>query len=230
MLDSIVKVFNIWNNFDDIASVGEMAMTQGALELADKQIEAAASRYATNRADKSILDDVKRLERYLENKLASHTSVTDFITTDFGTKKMIQARQSLWARDIFLKLRYLQAMDMLPATSSKPWSERRQALLRQRHNYIAMTLQFEAVVRAKSKDLNATRKFQATIMGIVMGGNITDADLQVLQHDMDEQEADAASAQMIISRFAFLANATHKTVKNLDRVIAEGDTLSRSKR
>lgn len=228
MLGPILKLFEIWNNVDGVVGTGEMVLTQGAIEYADRQIDAAASRYALNRNDKSIEAEVKRIEQYLENQMNSHTSPTDFVNTDFGTKKLAQARQSLLVREIYMKLRLYQAMDMLPTTSKRTWAERRQSLLRMRQGLVTMTLQFEAIVRSKSKDLKATREFQAKITGIAMGGDVTEADLKVLQHDMNEQEADAKKIQQTISYFALLANAGHKSVKNIDAILSAGDKRARS--
>ena len=228
MLGPVLKLFEIWNNADGVIGTGEMILTQGAIEYADRQINAAASRYALNRNDKTVEAEVRRIEKYLENQINSHTSPTDFVNTDFGAKKMVQAQQSLLVREIYMKLRLYQAMDMLPATSKRTWAERRQSLLRMRQGLVAMTLQFEALVRHKSKDLKATREFQAKIMGIAMGGDVTEADLKVLQNDMNEQEADAKSLQQLISYYALLANAGHKSVKNLDTILSAGDKRAKS--
>jgi hypothetical protein len=223
MLEKIIKAFDIWNKVDGIASIGEMALNQGALEAADMQMESAAVRYARNRDDKSVLADVKRIEQFLENKVISHTSAKDFINTDFGASKLVSARQSLWARELLLKLRFMQAMDTLPTTSKTPWSDRKRSLLRQRQGYVAMAIQFEGTVRHLTKDLDATREFQGKLMSIAMGADVTEADLQVLEEDYNEQEAFASSTKMMINRFALLANAANKTVKNIDRVIEAGD-------
>lgn len=227
MLDSILKVFRIWNNFDDISSVGEMVMKQATLEVSDAQIEMAVSKYIKNRGDSSIVADVKRIEQFLVSQTTSPISGTDFVSTDYGAKNMVKARQALYARELLLKLWYLQAMDHLPSTSPKPWRERRNSLTRLRQGMATMTLQFEAVVRRKTKELKNTREFQGRIMAIALGGDVTDADLKVIEEDMREQDADAAAATAIMNKFAMLANMTHKTVKNIDRVIEAGDKRER---
>ena len=112
---------------------------------------------------------------------------------------------------------------VLPPLDDEPWSSRRRGYVRLCEGARAMTLQFEAMVRRKRRELTEITAFEARLFQLAFADGLADSDLRMIQEDMNEQKRDEDAARRSLALFSLLANRSRNNAKRFATIIESGD-------
>ena len=219
----------MWDGYNAAEGAGELggfAVSIAGMTLAETRIEENIRSYIGNRSAanaKAVATNVRSVRSYLRTISVEQPGLKDLVDKSTSAKYMVSISLANFASQLMTNIAMAVDAGNLPALDETPWSSRRAGFARLREGARVMALQFEAMVRRKKKELHEITAFEARLFGLAFAEEMTDADLQMIQQDMNEQVSEENAARRSLAMFTLLANASRKNYDRYGLIIESGD-------
>ena len=207
--------------------LGGLAVSVAGLEVAATQIEENQKSYINDKSAsnvKKVKTNIINIRDYLRSLDLKAPTTSDMFSMDGVTKYEVSAAISSYASELQFKIDMAISSGDLPEIDDRPWSSRRAGYVRLRDGSRQMALQFEAVVRTKQKELTNITAYEARLLALAFSDDMTDADLHMIQADMNQQKADEDSTRRTLTIFSVLANGARRNYQHFSDIIDAGDS------
>lgn len=218
-----------WDGYNAADGAGELAgfaVSIAGMQLAEARIKQNINSFVANKSEanaKAVRTNMRLVRDYLRGITVEQPGIKDLVDSSTVAKYQVSIMLANYATQLSLNIDMAVASGQLPPLDDEPWSSRRRGYVRLREGARAMTLQFEAMVRRKRQELTAITEFEARLFGLAFADNLTDADLRMIQRDMDEQKRDENSARRSLALFSLLANRSRNNYARFAAIIEAGD-------
>ena len=225
-----------WDGYKAAGGAGELAgfaVNIAGLQLAESRIQQNIGSYVANKSEANariVKANMRLVRDYLRGITVERPGVKDMV--DVGNLAPYQVSIALanYATQLIGNIDMAVESGNLPPLDEQSWHSRRMGYQRMRNGALAMTLQFEAAVRRKRKELVEITSFEARLFGLAFSSEMSDADLQMIQHDMDEQKKDENAAKRSLAMFALLANRSRRNYERFGAILEAGDRAAARQR
>ena len=202
------------------------------LQVAAAAIEENQTSYINDKSDantKKVKTNIIAIRDYLRTFDIKPPGLGQMTNLESLAKYQVSIAIGNYASELQFKIDMAISSGNLPEIDDRPWSSRRGGYVRLRDGSQQMALQFEGIVRNKQKGLKEITAYEARLFALAFSQDITDADLQMIQADMNEQKADEDSTRRALTIFAILANGSRKNYERFSAIIEAGDRANGKK-
>ncbi|MEO6102248.1 MAG: hypothetical protein ABIP44_01245 [Pseudoxanthomonas sp.] len=226
----------IWKGFkaaDDAGELGNMTISVAGLSAAQSTIEMNIRSYVGNKSaanTQAVTANIRHVRTYLKTISVQQPGIKDLVDSSTATKYQVSIVLANYASKLSFDINMAVASGNLPQLDETPWSSRRGGFVRQQDNFRSMTMQFEAVLRRKRKELGAITAFEARLFGLAFADGLTDADLRMIQNDMNEQKREEDSTRRTLGLFTMLVTGSRNNFVRLGEIIQAGDRANTKKK
>ena len=223
IITAVWKGYKAGTRGQDIAG---FAVSIAGLEVAAAKIEENQKSYINDKSASNtnkVKTDIVGIRDYLRSLSTQGPSVGQMFDQESMTKYQVSIAIGNYASELLFKIDMAISSGELPEIDDRPWSQRRGGYIRLRDGSKQMALQFEGVVRRKQKELTEITRYEARLFALAFSDDVTDADLQMIQQEMNQQKADEDSTVRTITIFALLANGARTNYERFNAIIDAGD-------
>lgn len=223
IIGALWKGYKAGTRGQDIAG---FAVSIAGLEVAAAKIEENQKSYINDKSDANtnkVKTNLIGISDYLRSLESKGPAVGQMFDQESLAKYQVSIAIGNYSSELLFKIDMAISSGELPAIDDRPWSQRRGGYIRLRDGSKQMALQFEAIVRNKQKELKDITLYEARLFALAFSQDITDADLQMIQAEMNQQKADEDSTVRMITIFALLANGARTNYERFSAIIEAGD-------
>ena len=226
----ILAVFSaIWDGYSAAEGAGELggfAVSMAGMQLAEAKIEQGIRSYIGNKSEantRAVRADMRIVRDYLRTITVEQPAAKDLFDSGTAAKYQVSIALANYATQLITTIHIAVDGGQLPPLDDEPWSSRRRGYVRLCEGARAMTLQFEAMVRRKRRELTEITAFEARLFQLAFADGLADSDLRMIQEDMNEQKRDEGAARRSLALFSLLANRSRNNAKRFATIIESGD-------
>ena len=223
VLGVIWKGYQAGNKGKDLYN---FAVSVAGLEVAEYKIEENQTSYIKDKSEantKTVRANVIVIRDYLRTFDLKPPGLGEMTSMESMAKYQVSIAISNYASQLLFNIDTAISSGNLPEIDDRPWSSRRGGYVRLRDGARIMALQFEGIVRNKQKELKDITAYEARLFALAFSQDITDADLRLIQQDMDQQKSDEDSTVRTLTIFTLLANGSRKNYERFSAIIDAGD-------
>lgn len=224
--DIITAVWKGYKSGTSGQEIAGFAVSIAGLEVAAAKIEENQKSYINDKSASNtnkVKTDIIGIRDYLRSLSPQGPGVGEMFDQESMANYQVSIAIGNYASELLFKIDMAISSGDLPEIDDRPWSQRRGGYIRLRDGSRQMALQFEGVVRRKQKELTEITRYEARLFALAFSQDITDADLRMIQQEMNQQKADENSTVRTITIFALLANGARTNYERFNAIIEAGD-------
>jgi hypothetical protein len=229
----ILKV--VWDGYKAGGSgqdIANFSASIAGLDVAAAQIEQNRSSYIRDKSAGNtirIKANITKIRNFLRSLDLSAPTTSDMSSMDGITNYQVSAAISNYASQLLFNIDMAINAGDLPEAEDHPWASRRAGLVRLQNGARMMALQFEAVVRNKTKELDNIEDYESRLYALAHSREIVNdqVQFQMIEADYNEQRTEEASTRRYLTMFALMAKASKENYDRFSALIAAGDKKNR---
>lgn len=219
-------IWDAYNAADDAGELGGLAVSYAGLRVAESRIEQNIRSYVGDKSaanSKAVVLNTRQIRDFLKTIEVDQPSIKDLVDSATPAKYQVSILLANYASQLMANIAMAVGAGNLPPLDDTPWSTRRAGYVRLMQGARAMGLQFEAIVRKKQRELTNITELEGRLFGLAFAPELTDADLRMIQADMDEQKKEEDATRRSLAVFVLLANRSRQNHERFSKIIDAGD-------